>query len=225
MDKKLNFEYGNEKMPRGNCFLYCAVLNDKFYFQSTNWIASNVFVSFLAINEKLPVVAFPPIPIENPAQLFQIAKVKNLDIIRITDFAPPSGIIEAKKYFQSKVNAFNEIVMDYVDLCGSQNIIVDESWDEQDDLMRLSNIEKRFIQSLPLKDQSSLESVLGPYYNDKLIHDNRFDFQNLWAVYLEIEPEQAGLVHLFFEKFRAVYEEKYEKAGKIQTKINNLIKN
>lgn len=223
MGKNLNFEFGNEKNPKGNCFLYCAVINDNYYFPNTKWIASNVYVSYLQVNEKLPVVAFPPIAIDTPAELFQIAKSKNMDIIRINDFTPPKDLKEAKKYFQKRVDKFNTIVMTYVDLCCEVKKIPDDTWDGQNDLQKLNKIEKRFIQSIPIKDQSSLESVLGPYYYDNLIQDNRFDFQNLWAIYLEMDSGQTNVIHLFFEKYRAVCGENYEKAGKIQTKINKII--
>jgi hypothetical protein len=224
MNEKLQFEYGNEKSPKGNCFLYSAVLNDKFYFPGAKWIASNVYVSYLHLNDKLPVVAFPPVVIDSPLKVFQIAKYQNMDVLRIPDFSPPQDTKSARKYFQSRVDEFNEIVMKYVDLCGAQKMELEEILDIQDDGQKLNKIEKRFIQSMPHKNHSSLESILGPFLNDKLVQDNRFDFQNLWALYLEMEPNQSNIVHLFFEKYRAVLDENYEKAGIIQVKINDLIK-
>lgn len=229
MFNQFSFEFGDPKSPRGNCILYSAVYEDKHYFPDASWIASNIYVSYLPIKNNLPVVAFPPVQIENPEDIFSVARQHDMDVLRIPDFRPPNEESEAKDYFKQKVEEFNDIVMAYVELCkraeGKVSIEGTENGKKfgEDDLQKLNLLEKRFVNSLKEEESASVDSILGPYANDDLLRDQRYDFQNLWSLYHDSDAEKEKIIHLFFEKFRAISKENYEKAESIQNSIDRLI--
>jgi hypothetical protein len=54
-------EKGNIENPTGNLILYARVVGENPFEPDHEYIASNVVVSFLRINNSLPVVTFPPV--------------------------------------------------------------------------------------------------------------------------------------------------------------------
>ncbi len=224
----MEFEYGNEQNPKGNCFLYCAVQNDFYYFPNTDWIAANIYISSLPVNDRLPVVAFPPIGVESPQKVFDLAKARGMDVIRIPDFIPPSDKEEAKKYFHRRINEFNDLIMAYVEICNQSIRPVGENYQvsNEDEASKLDALEKRFLKALIANpDQSALnmDVILGPYLFDTIVQDKKYDFHNLQALLPELEPDQGDIVRLFFDKFRAIYHEEYEMASFIQQEIDGRI--
>jgi hypothetical protein len=231
----MQFEYGSESAPKGNCFLYCAVINDKHYFPEASWIASNIYVSSLPMKDKLPVVAFPPVGVGSPEQVFRIAQDRDMDVIRVEDFAPPEDADGAKKYFQSRVQEFNEIVMHYVELCNQvmnleqggvqlQSGGGPQGLSGKDNMEKFKELEDRFLEAVREPEKQDLETILGPYVHDPLLKDQRFDFQNLRAVFPELDENRERVVSLFFKKFKAIYQENYEQAGRIQETIDSLVR-
>lgn len=232
----MQFEYGSESAPKGNCFLYSAVINDKHYFPEASWVAANVYVSSLPMKDKLPVVAFPPVGISSPDQIFRIAQDRDMDVIRVADFEPPEDSQEAKKYFQSRVQEFNEVVMHYEELCNQVMNIEQEGiqlqsnqgqgWRTKDNMEKLEELEDRFLVAVnnPQEEDQDIETILGPYLHDPLLQDQRFDFQNLRAIFSELDENRERIISLFFKKFKAIYQENYEQASHIQETIDSLVR-
>ncbi len=224
------FEYGSAMEPSGNCLMYCGVVNDLFFFPQAKWIASNVYVSYLLHQEKLPVVAFPPVPITDPSLLFQQAKMRSMDILRIEDFAPPSEIEDAKKYFEKRAQEFNRLVISYVELCKTHIKQTPYTTPELhggeetgDTLEKLNALEQKIISTLSDGEKKNLHDIFRLWSQEAIAADGRFDFQNLWAVYQELDQSQDLIIHLFFDKFRAIHLEDYEKARMIQDQINRTL--
>ncbi|MCB1179253.1 MAG: hypothetical protein KDK36_16855, partial [Leptospiraceae bacterium] len=116
-------EKGSTSNPTGNLLVYCHVIGENPFQHGSEVIASNVVVSFLKINENLPVVTFPPVSYDTMDELQEVIYQNSeiYDIAKLPDFRMPSDKDEGNKYLQERMEQYNQFVMKYVELCKSKN--------------------------------------------------------------------------------------------------------
>ena len=239
----LEFVRGNPESPTGNLIAYCNVHGDNPVEPEARYIACNVVVSFLGAEDRsFPVVIFPPVGVRDRSELKELlTRRKYYDIIRIEDYRLPPGHDE-NQYVKERLDAFNETVMEYVELC-KDNIDARKEdrllemeldpgnslSDEERTLNRLeATIQASSVNTEGSTEGSSARTMELPRSTSTELTEilryirktyPRYDVHNLER---SLKLSNQRLNQLYLKKFRAIFHEKYEEAATLQHEIKNL---
>lgn len=111
-------ERGNKDKPTGNLIIYTHVRGENPFKAGSKILASNVYISFVTTSDALPVVTFPPVPYRDKRSFLSfLRKHPGFDLIRMDDFVFPDDPGEGDDYMKSRIDDFNQLVNQYVELC------------------------------------------------------------------------------------------------------------
>ena len=220
-------EKGSVSNPSGNLILYCKVIGENPFQAGCNVIASNVVVSFMKINENLPVVTFPPVSFPELTDLQKAiaANSEMYDIARLPDFILPDNKDHVNKYMQDRMEQYNSFVFRYVELCKNKekSKSVPVLGDSADDfLSQLAETSKEFRSSNGLAKEIA-KTRIERISQEMAGRFPQFDVHNFkHAIFAYPGPKGEELARLYLKKFHAIQEEAYEVASEIKIVINDL---
>lgn len=249
----LDFVKGNADEPTGNLIVYCYVNGRNPFHAGGKIILSNVVVSFLsARNNMFPVVVFPPVSLMSEDDLDQVLEINEFsDVIQLYDFEMPEEEEAGQNYVNERMSHFNQIVMEYVEYCrgyiGSrvrddffpepQEFDADFTLEAPATLTNPNSTEENALSTIPDDERSTLEHLerlIGPEFKRDANFNNvvrhiqssypKYDIGNFLRGIGASPAEGTGLHSLYMKKFWAIYEENYEQAARIQSKITRLEK-
>ncbi len=176
------------------------------------------------------------------------------DVIQLYDFEMPDGEDPGQNYVNERMTHFNQIVMEYVEFCRGyiSSRVRDDFMAESRELDAEFALEApreepataTALSTLPDEEKNALENLerlmgsSGPRGEEELKADHHFrsvvrliearypkyDIRNFLRGLKVPQSADAGLHSLYMKKFWAIYEENYEQAARIQSKINRLEK-
>lgn len=219
-------EKGSTSNPTGNLIVYCRVIGENPFQSGCDIIASNVVVSFLKVNESLPVVTFPPVSYPGMEDL-QKALAKNIDtydIAKLPDFIMPEDAERSNRYLQERMEQYNSFVLKYVELCKNKD--KDYKFITPDDLNQTMNI--LMEASLQYRNSEGLAREMAKLKIERLTHEislknPEFDLENYKnVIYTYQGAKGEELASLYVKKFKAIRFEEYEVASQLKRKILDL---
>jgi hypothetical protein len=220
-------EKGSTSNPTGNLIVYCKVIGENPFQSGCDIIASNVVVSFLKVNESLPVVTFPPVSYPAMEDL-QKALAKNIDtydIAKLPDFIMPEDTERGNRYLQERMEQYNSFVLRYVELCKNKDK-GEMKYIPADDLNQSMNI--LMEASLQYRNSDGLAREMAKHKIENLtseisVKNPEFDLENYKnAIYTYQGPMGDELASLYVKKFKAIRFEEYEEASQLKRKILDL---
>jgi hypothetical protein len=220
-------EKGSTSNPTGNLIVYCRVIGENPFQAGCEIIASNVVVSFLKINNNLPVVTFPPVsyPVLDDLQKVISRSSEIYDIARLPDFIMPDNKEQGGKYIQERMEQYNSFVMRYVDYCKakektSEVVNLVDDFDE--------NIHTLMQFSFQYRNSTGLAREVAKHKVDSLIQEisikyPQLDLENYRSTLYSIPgPKGEEIASLYLKKFHAIQLEEYETASVLKMKIQDL---
>lgn len=220
-------EKGNIDNPTGNLILYAKVIGENPFEPDHEYIASNVVVSFLKINNSLPVVTFPPVSFRTLEDLHKAIQVNSeaYDIARLPDFVLPSEKEKISKYLQERMDNFNAFIARYVERCKQKEENSSQRIFEND----FQGYFKELLEtSVMYKNSSGLTKEIAKTRVDNLISEISLKFPTLDvenyknAIFKYSGNVGDELATLYLKKFQAIYQENYEIASQIKKRIQEL---
>lgn len=219
-------EKGSTSNPTGNLIVYCKVIGENPFHSGCDIIASNVVVSFLKVNDSLPVVTFPPVsyPVMEDLQKAISKNIDMYDIARLPDFIMPEDTERGNRYLQERMEQYNSFVLKYVELCKTKDREFKNT--TPDDLNQSMNV--LMEASLAYRNSKGLAQEMAKLKIEKLTQEisqknPEFDLDNYKnAVYSYKGPEGDELASLYLKKFKAIRFEEYEVASQLKRKILDL---
>jgi len=217
---------GSRSYPTDNLIVYCRVIGENPFQSGCDIIASNVVVSFLKVNESLPVVTFPPVSYPALEDL-QKALAKNIDmydIAKLPDFIMPEDTERGNRYLQERMEQYNSFVLRYVELCKNKD--KSEMKYISDDLNQVMNT--LMEASLQYRGSEGLAREMAKIKIDNIcreiaLKNPEFDMENYKkAIYSFTGPVGDELASLYVKKFKAIRFEEYEEASQLKRKILDL---
>ncbi|MCB1142165.1 MAG: hypothetical protein H7A24_08850 [Leptospiraceae bacterium] len=221
-------EKGSTSFPTGNLIVYSKVIGENPFQSGCEVIASNIVVSFLKINENMPVVTFPPISFQTMEDL-QKTIAKNLefyDIARLPDFIMPDSPEQGNKYLQERMEQYNSFVMRYVEFCKNREKNIQKKENSHDD--NSSNLTTLMEASLNYRTSTGLSKEVSKQKLEKLLEDYSSRFPNLdlenfrKVIYNYSDSIGDELASLYIKKFNAIQNEEYEEASLLKRKIMDI---
>jgi len=220
-------EKGSTSNPTGNLILYCKVIGENPFQSGCDIIASNVVVSFLKVNESLPVVTFPPVsyPVLEDLQNALAKNIDMYDIAKLPDFIMPEDTERGNKYLQERMEQYNNFVLRYVEFCKNKDK-GEIKYSKGDDLNQSLNI--LMEASIDYRNSKDLAKEIAKDKIEKLIQEistknPEFDLENYKnAIYTFNGPVGEELASLYVKKFKAIRFEEYEEASLLKRKILDL---
>jgi hypothetical protein len=220
-------EKGSTAYPTGNLIVYSKVIGENPFHAGYEIIASHIVVSFLKINENMPVVTFPPISFPSLIEL-QEAISKNMefyDIAKLPDFIMPEDTEAGNRYLKERMEQYNNFVLRYVELCKNKeknmtklNQTVDEN----------NNFTYLLEESLNYRSSTGLSKEISKQKFEKIIQDisikyPTLDLENYKNVIYSFPGSKGDeLASLYLKKFNAIQREDYEKASQLKQKIHDI---
>ena len=218
----MNFEKGSKEHPTGNLIVYSKVIGENPLEPGGKVLASNVVVSFLKTGENFPVVTFPPVSLSSWEELVKIisAHPEKYDIVKISDFYLPEGNEKSNDYIKQRMEQFNQLVMQYVDLCrkAENQAEPEKSGDVLSELARLS-IE--YTQSSGLAREANRLKVYS-FADSFYTSYPQIDVDNFKKALSYPGDNGEQLISLYIRKFEAIMKEDYEVASDLKKKIISL---
>ena len=170
------------------------------------------------------------------------------DVLRLEDFNIPKGK-DPEVYIRSRIKKFNHIVIEYIEMCREylensrkrpvlSRFKLDPKWEfslSEADKHDHENLEELFcldqIKRCLRAQQTSSRTVryrfrrLIQLMEDKYQHYDVNNFARIVGLYTKEKPLNRfnlRLAMLYLHKFRAIYDERYEEAARIQGRIEGL---
>jgi hypothetical protein len=220
-------EKGSTSNPTGNLILYCKVIGENPFQSGCDIIASNVVVSFLKVNESLPVVTFPPVsyPVLEDLQKALAKNIDTYDIAKLPDFIMPEDTERGNKYLQERMEQYNNFVLRYVEFCKNKDK-GEINYSKGDDLNQSLNI--LMEASIDYRNSKDLAKEIAKDKIEKLIQEisnknPEFDLENYKnAIYTFNGPIGEELASLYVKKLKTIRFEEYEEASLLKRKILDL---
>ncbi|HQI19791.1 MAG TPA: hypothetical protein PLW55_10630 [Leptospiraceae bacterium] len=227
----LEFYRGNSETPSGSLLFYCRVRGPNPFSPDAKLLVCHVVVSYLGVrNNNFPVVVFPPSALTSEEEFFELLDLdEDSDVVRLEDFEIPEGKPEAD-YMSERLERFNDRVYEYVEiyrkqldrkrkkhgqqrlpLFPEQPLLIQAP--DMDDAHAIATIEQAITDGLQSKE--SIQAAV-----EFLKHQHpQLDMINLESA---VNQEDLKLSALYLDKFKAILEEKYEDAARIQVQIRNF---
>ena len=248
----VNFIKREPSRPSGNLIAFAYVGSYNPISEGSQIIACNVVVSRASgIDNYFPVIAFPPFAIENEDELLRLLELNpDSDITQLVDFSPPDDEKKLRMYLRKRIKDFDAVVGAYVKMCRDYFETSLEELRKKKQSLSLpwkNNATKNnVIESEEVSCIDQLEQYIKAYESVsnkehvyfhkiiKMMEDKypRYDVSNFaHAIGLGINKKETPkknnkkslkLATLYLSKFRAIHEEKYEEAAKIQNSIRLL---
>lgn len=219
-------EKGNIDNPTGNLILYAKVIGENPFEPDHEYIASNVVVSFLKINNSLPVVTFPPVSFKTLEDLHKAIQVNAdaYDIARLPDFILPTEKEKVSRYLQERMDNFNSFIARYVEHCKQkENSFIRHSENDFHEYFR-----ELLETSVMYKNSSGLTKEIAKSKVDNLVSKISVRFPTLDvenyknAIFKYNGNVGDELASLYLKKFQAIYQENYEIASQLKKRIQEL---
>ncbi len=238
------FVHGSRMCPSGNLLVYARTPGYNFLSPGCELIFCNVMVSFIADEDKFPVVAFPPKALAKERDIAKLVEIHpHYDVIRIEDFeVEPERDLGA--YIHKRIRKFNAFIVEYVEMCHDYLYKQSKTQTKQ---MHSGLLLGQPSHAAPLQNQDSdeklclerleryvfsksNESLLPRLRNTiKLLSQNypRYDSYNLaralgLAGEKQRKKKNVKLAKLYIRKFQAIYHENYEEAAQLQRCIRDI---
>lgn len=219
-------EKGNIDNPTGNLILYAKVIGENPFEPEHEYIASNVVVSFLKINNSLPVVTFPPVPFRTLEDLHKAIQVNAdaYDIARLPDFILPTEKEKVSKYLQERMDNFNAFIARYVEHCKQKESFSHKYFESDFN----SYFRELLETSVMYKNSSGLTKEIAKSRVDNLVSEISVKFPSLDienyknAIFKYSGHLWDELATLYLKKFQAIYQENYEIASQLKKRIQEL---
>lgn len=219
-------EKGNIENPTGNLILYARVIGENPFEPDHEYIASNVVVSFLKINNSLPVVTFPPVSFRTLEDLHKAIQVNSdaYDIARLPDFNLPMEKERVGRYLQERMDNFNTFIARYVEYCKQKGMSSQKNLEND-----FHSYFKELLEtSLMYKNSSGLTKEIAKSRVDNLVSEISLKFPTLDvenyknAIFKYSGNVGDELATLYLKKFQAIYQEDYEIASQLKKRIQEL---
>ncbi len=229
----LEFIKGNLQSPTGNLIVFCNVNGFNPILPEGRYIVCHVVVSFVsAPANNFPVVVFPPASLIDGGDLQQVIDFHPYsDVVQLPDFELP-GDVDEKEYMNKRLEEFNQSVIEYVELCrdGIQKNMKAPGVKKDMGLIPLSYLRPLAEKIPPVDEKQSIDLLEKCIKNEEdtpvqtiILHFEKnfpkYDIKNLERI-LGLPGSGAQLLPaLYIKKFRAIFEEKYEEAADLQSRI------
>ncbi|MCB1168254.1 MAG: hypothetical protein KDK37_03810 [Leptospiraceae bacterium] len=223
----LDFVKGDPKAPTGNMIAFCKVIGKNPFESDGSIIAVHVVVSNISAKENsFPVVVFPPVSLKNEQELSRVIGFQQkCDVVRLENFQIPSES-EEQEYMNDRLEQFNDLVRDYVDLYQKYYETVSPKLGEEIKLLagpqegKSQDSEEETLKKL----QDLLKVGAGPVDFSPVIrhiktHFPQYDIHNFEK---SIHQDQTEIASLYIKKFFAIHEERYEAAALFQARIMQM---
>jgi hypothetical protein len=221
----LDFVKGDSQAPTGNLIAFCRVIGKNPFESDGTIIAVHVVVSNISARENsFPVVVFPPVSLKSEKELSRVIGFQGrVDVIRLENFQIPSEDRE-QEYMNERLEQFNDIVRDYVDLYQRYHERVGPRVAEEIKLLTgpTENVVTEEGEEATLKKLQDLLKVgAGPADFSPVIRyiEKNYPQYDISNFEKSIHQDRTEIASLYIKKFFAIHEERYEAAALFQARI------
>jgi len=223
------FIRGDQHAPTGVLVAFAEVRGQNPLDPDGKFIAVHVSVSALSAHiSHYPVVVFPPSSFRSRHDLDQVVEfIGNVDLIELEPFDDSTGASE-DEYLQSRMDDFNRIVQEYVDLFQKRYSVMAK--EAGIDLTSYSSITEILGdgEDMPLDLRSSLNELENLLEKKATIDQYRSVIGyirshhpelDVWNFEQLVRSSKLEVAALYVKKFKAIAEERYEAAAFYQNRI------
>ena len=229
-------EYGNPERLTGNAFAYWQIKPaPEAAARGLRFIVTNFIVSPLLFNNHTIAATFPPVVFDSREQILELAKKTNTDIILMEEIEIPDDNFDFVGFFKEQIVSFNRVVtsysMRYTD--GLARPVTDPaSLLENSEMVHLQEMirmtEEARAAYLSVRSRTRARDMvlkIRKIGNTLNTPSFKYDVENMLALLGNPDERVEEITGLYFQKFMAIYMEKYELAEKLKKEINRISRN
>lgn len=222
--------------------VYCRVKGKNPIHPAARVIVTNVVVSFVsAASNSFPVVIFPPGPIFSKKELQQLIGLNDsYDVIKIHTFEFPPEKKE-ENYIKERIEHLNKCVMEYVELCQQHlegrlekrinaRLLLDPGITTIEEEKTVVD-EKSALDFLDVWASAEVNEKKGKHerHQNQLVNviqylkknSPQYDVEKFEKA-IDLQGSDNKLIQLYIQKYKAVFDERYETAAEIKDQIDRL---